>query len=255
MGIRRFIRKIITPNRAARLISKIASMSCPDYFFRFTATIKSQASPLRSFYLEKTLKEFKTPIKALEIGTWFGEGSTEVLRKNLLPGSALYLLDAWRPYFRGDDLKFPRYANMNDLSFAALHNVIKKQFAIEQSGISIETNIIRAQSKEFLGLLIENSFDLIYIDGDHTYQAVKTDISFAKKLIKKDFGIICGDDLDVGPTPKIIEKAYKSNLAVDATEDFHAGVLLAVCEEFQEVNMSSGFWWIYCVNGEFRTCT
>ena len=94
--------------------------------------------------------EFETPIEALEIGTWFGEGSTEVFRKNLLPGSQLYLLDAWRPYFRGEDLNFPYYENMNFLSFAALRNVITKQFAIEQSGSLISINIIRAESKGFL---------------------------------------------------------------------------------------------------------
>ena len=201
------------------------------------------------------LQEFKTPIKALEIGTWFGEGSTAVFRKNLLPGSSLYLLDAWRPYFRGDDLNFPYYQNMNFLSFAALHNVITKQFAIEESGTLISTNIIRAESRDFLGELKENSFDLIYIDGDHTYHAVKTDISHAKKLVKKNFGIICGDDLEVRPTPENVEKAYKSNLEIDSTKEFHAGVLLAVYEEFQEVNMNSGFWWIFCVNGEFKTHT
>ena len=252
--MQQLIRKyILTPNRASRFISKIAFLAAPDYLFRFTATIKSQASPSRSFYLEKMLKEFKSPIKALEIGTWFGEGSTAVFRKNLLPGSTLFLLDAWRPYFRGDDLNFPYYENMNDLSFAALHNVITKQFAIEESSSLISTNIIRAESKAFLGELKENSFDLIYIDGDHTYQAVQADIFYAKKLIKKHFGIICGDDLEVIPSPEIIQKAHALNLNIDSTKDFHAGVVLAVYEAFQNVNMKSGFWWIYCVNGEFRT--
>lgn len=71
---------------------------------------------------------------------------------------------------------------------------------------------------------------------------MKADISHAKKIIKKNFGIICGDDLEVSPSPEIIQKAYMSNLDIDSTKDFHAGVLLAVYEEFQKVNMESGFW-------------
>ena len=40
------------------------------------------------------------------------------------------------------------------------------------------------------------TYDLIFIDADHSYDSVLKDIQNAKKFIKDD-GIICGDDLNL----------------------------------------------------------
>ena len=94
------------------------------------------------------------------------------------------------------------------------------------------------------------------MDGAHAYKECFDDIKLAKRIVKKDFSIICGDDLEQLPTRERI-KIAKTNLKTDSTitlskgDAFHPGVLLAVAESFNEVNMSKSFWWIYCVNGEF----
>lgn len=79
-------------------------------------------------------------------------------------------------------------------------------------------------------MLKDGIFDFIYIDGDHKYENVKSDILHAKRLINKKFGVICGDDLDKVPTEELTElsKDFKNR-------DFLRGVsyfILAYCWQF-----------------------
>lgn len=47
-----------------------------------------------------------------------------------------------------------------------------------------------------LGVFAPNSFDMIFIDGDHRYDAVVNDIKKSAFLLK-DGGFLCGDDLNM----------------------------------------------------------
>jgi hypothetical protein len=67
---------------------------------------------------------------------------------------------------------------------------------------------------EFLG-----SFDLIYIDGCHHYEAVCSDISL---YLPKARAVLCGDDFKVN-------------------EDF--GIIAAVTELVPNFQVDGGFWW------------
>lgn len=56
-----------------------------------------------------------------------------------------------------------------------------------------QVEIHRMKSEEAAGLFPNQYFDFIYIDGNHNYEFVKTDlINFSPKL--KINGYICGDD-------------------------------------------------------------
>ena len=72
--------------------------------------------------------------------------------------------------------------------------------------------------------------------------------------MNKNFGIICGDDLEKLPTEELITVA-KMNKNRDFlrqdNEHYHPGVLLSISEEFDRVNMINGFYWIVCINGKF----
>jgi len=52
---------------------------------------------------------------------------------------------------------------------------------------------IRLPSKEAARLLSSHRFDLVFIDGDHIYSAVKDDILYWKPLVAPG-GILCGHD-------------------------------------------------------------
>lgn len=114
--------------------------------------------------------------------------------------------------------------------------------------------LIRAYSSDILSVIQENYFDLIYIDGSHYYEGVSNDIKFAKKLIRKKSGVICGDDLEILPNQSDL-LLCKKNLERDYIHNaykkyFHPGVMLAISEEFKEVKMTAGFWWIFFSDDE-----
>jgi predicted O-methyltransferase YrrM len=200
---------------------------------------------------------FSKPINALEVGVWFGIGSTNIWLHALHDKSKLVLIDSWRPYASAADLKDDGwdYKAMDDLSsdafLSAYLNV--KRFETQRNGKDVNVSLIRGSSKDFLPLLSENSFDFIYVDGDHKYESVKSDLQQAKRLVNKDFGIICGDDLERIPTTELYELAQKNKDRdfLRHPHNFHPGVLLAVAEEFSAVNMVNGFWWVVCVDGNF----
>ncbi len=182
------------------------------------------------------------PIKMLEVGTWFGEGSTKIWIKYLPNGSDLYLVDSWKPYFSekdrnsGDNI----YARMDLVPLSAFVNTIKNVFNFERSkNINIYTT--RGNSTQFLQSLKDKYFDIVYIDGSHYYDDVVKDIREAKRLVKNG-GIVCGDDLERLPTSSLMEKAAHQK-ARDFYDGFHPGVLLAIGEEFTSVQMEEGFWW------------
>jgi hypothetical protein len=96
-------------------------------------------------------------------------------------------------------------------------------------------------------MLKNNQFDLIFIDGDHSYGAVTRDIQNAAPLLKEG-GVLCGDDLELQYFEVDIENG-KKNKEKDYIVDlktkryFHPGVCLAIGEFFgKEVSEWRGFW-------------
>jgi hypothetical protein len=165
------------------------------------------------------------------------------------------LIDAWKPYASKSDLGDGGfgYSAMDSMATDAFLSTFinVKKFQNSNASKNIAVNIVRGESKFFLQQLSE-CFDFIYIDGDHKYDAVKSDLQQAKRIIKKNDSIICGDDLERLPSESLIELS-RMHTDKDYIRDqsFHPGVLLAVAEEFGTVNMFNGFWWIYCRNGVF----
>jgi len=207
-------------------------------------------------------KGFDTKIKALEIGVWYGTGSTNIWLDTFEQDSDIVLLDAWRPYASEADVsdgefrsKHWDYAKMDSLSseafLSAFLNVRKFENAQNDKNISL----IRGKSSSLLPFFKDGSFDFIYIDADHKYASVKDDIINAKRLINKNYGIICGDDLEKIPSPELVELArtYKDRDYIKGDYSYHPGVCLAVYEEFESVNMIDGFWWVVCKNDTFST--
>ena len=126
----------------------------------------------------------------LEIGVHRGDFSKELLN-NFNPRK-MVLVDPWLA-FENIVYKDSLYGNKNnngqDLQ-NQYFNEVKKTFNNEILNNKIE--IIRDTSKNFF-LRNEKKFDLIYIDGNHLYDFVKSDISYSLKSLNED-GIIVLDD-------------------------------------------------------------
>jgi hypothetical protein len=224
-----------------------------------TIVPQNQAWPARALIMADLFRQHFSgkPINAVEIGVWYGIGSTNIWLENLAKGSQLFLIDSWAPYASPDDLKDPEwdYRRMDELSTDAFMSAFLsvRRFETSSRRDEVKINLMRGGSASILSSMASDQFDFIYIDGDHKYDNVKQDLVQAKRLIKKDFAIICGDDLERVPTPELYEVA-KDHPNRDYLRDphyFHPGVLMAVHEEFPAINMAKGFWWVFCVNGEF----
>lgn len=92
------------------------------------------------------------------------------------------------------------------------------------------------RSEHILPALKDNYFDLIYIDGQHTYDAVMLDISHAKRLIAPG-GVICGDDLELQfeecPQDELEQFAHLDDCRSPKLGIvYHPGVTLAVHQTF-----------------------
>jgi len=120
-----------------------------------------------------------------------GEGAEiGVLRGNLSRfiysrwfGKKLHLIDRWKETPGYKDI-----CNQSQKVQDELYESVKKSFAKAE-----EVNIIRAESLEAAKQFKDGQLDWVYIDADHSYEAVKADIEawFPKVRIG---GLVSGDD-------------------------------------------------------------
>jgi hypothetical protein len=207
----------------------------------------NQAWSSRVDMQKKFFGVFLKPITCLEIGIWFGKGSTSILMNHLPIGSTLISVDKWDLYLTTEDKKT---SEMERLSRLAAHSALNVFLDNKEESRRVESIMAKADSIKLMTLLPKNSFDLVYIDGSHYYEKVLQEIEQAKRIAKEEFAIICGDDLEKLPNSERVREA-KQNLNRDFYNGYHPGVLLAVYESFEEVNMVNGFWWIYRIKGRF----
>lgn len=242
-----------------QVLNSISTNFPPASTSMIVGVIGNQQNDQREIELKSLIAKLPPNPVVLEVGTWFGLGSTKTFLRGLPTGASLFLCDQWEPYVSERDKSFVKhdwkhgentYTRMDKVTHLAFLHTIK-QVRNSQSKGKIEVNILKGKSRDILSNLKENSFDLIYLDGSHYYHDVKKDILESKRIVNRFRGIICGDDLEKYPSKKLVEEA-ESHVDEDYVNGYHPGVLLAVSEEFACVNMVNGFWWVYCIDGEFR---
>lgn len=157
-------------------------------------------------------KELGRDLKMLEIGSLLGE-SARILAKH---GNVL-CIDVW-DYENGLQ--------------TFLHNTQH-----------LNVSHIQGSSMQVLPTLKTGDYDLAYVDGEHTYPIVHSDMIQARRLVH-DSGIICGDDLEKQiETEDEFDTVFRYRFK-DHVGGYHPGVTAAVKETFGRVHMIDGFWWI-----------
>jgi predicted O-methyltransferase YrrM len=200
---------------------------------------------------------FKKPIRGVEIGTWFGRGSTKIWLNNIPEGSTLTLVDSWRKFLSSADAESSAASTqlMDAVPHSAIVSTLKEIYRHEASGKRVDVIVVRGKSAASLGQLKDRAFDFIYVDGSHYYADAKQDMADAKRLARDDFALVCGDDYELMGDEALLEIARKNLnhdfVALPNGPGFHPGVMLAIAEEFGQVNMRKGFWWIYRRNGQW----
>ena len=180
------------------------------------------------------------PFRILEIGSWAG-GSTLLWGKALQESKrkgAIFCIDHWAAA-HNSPLPMQRATRKEKILKLFLHN-------IRSAKLLDMVHILKGPSDVFTHLLESDSFDFIYIDGDHGYTQFKDDLTRCMALVKIG-GIICGDDLEVQ-----LDETDRAHVGLSREKDtiqdpktklnLHPGITLAIGEVMGHVSMREGFW-------------
>lgn len=125
----------------------------------------------------------------VEIGSWHGR-SSRALGDNLMEGGVIYCVDTWNGTIAEQSTNHSS-AKWRDGDHA-FYEFLQNNIDLVQAGKIVP---LRMTSKNAADLLKEKGIqaDMIFIDADHSYEAVCQDIDTWKGLLKED-GIFCGHD-------------------------------------------------------------
>lgn len=138
-----------------------------------------------------------------EIGVWKGEFASFLL--SLRP-KHLVLVDP----FQGTVSSGDEHGNNVKDAYLPLEYLVLNQKYKHNPNITL----LRGYSHELLPHFAKETFDVMYIDGDHSYQGVKVDLALAKQLVKKN-GLICGHDYEMNPAKTSNNYNFGVKQAVD----------------------------------------
>jgi|14_taG_2_1085336.scaffolds.fasta_scaffold05288_3 hypothetical protein len=133
------------------------------------------------------LRKLDKNLVIAELGVFVGDFSLEILRVS--EPSVLYLVDYFEKSMSADkDGK--NMTKLIDLNL--ILNEIKQKF---YSYPNVEFK--KMSTIEFLNSIPDNHLDVVYIDADHSYEGVKSDLELSRHKVKSD-GIIMGHDYGCG---------------------------------------------------------
>ena len=218
-----------------------------------------QGVPVRHAYMQFLVETLckgrgKMPFNILEVGSWAGGSAitwAEAIKKHNQGRGRVVCIDPWKLYFRSDqysDLPGDQQEVYQEMAEALSAGQIFDLFMHNIRVSKYEDVILpfKGSSDEILPMFSEGRFDLVFIDGDHTYPRVSEDIRNSASLVVEG-GIICGDDLELQLSQMDQNHAelnkHKDYILDPKTKvNFHPGVSLAVGEFFGEVSAWEGFW-------------
>lgn len=161
--------------------------------------------------------------KILEIGVWTGSMIIELAKWAYNNGGYVYGIDP----FTGKGSGLQECKENYDIEHIA-------RMRLNELDLNRYVNILRGKSHEFSKEFANNSFDLIFVDGDHRYSWVKKDLHHWWPKIRKG-GIFCGHDCE--------GTEYNENhINEDCIDNVHHGVIKAVTQMFPEAKIENGIW-------------
>lgn len=230
---------------------------------KFRGIYGMTANPLRQVFMMGsvwllTRQKQNQSLNILEVGSWSGASALtwgEALRIYNNGKGVLTCVDAWRPYYNQTEIYDDLSKKINEaLAGEEPYRIFLENIKFLPS--TVKLNVQRGWSSDILPELKRADSDLVYIDGDHSYNGVSSDIKLASDLIK-DGGIICGDDLEL-QSHQVDATVAKEKPHLDKMLDketnriFHPGVTLAVGEVFGPVSSWHGFWAMQKTNNYWK---
>jgi len=194
---------------------------------KYTQSRMSPFDELALNLLLEKLTQQQDNIAILEIGSWLGAGSTQIFSKF---SNRIVCVDHWQGNENQDHKDI-----IEEIDPYTLFQENITQF--KEKVISIKCN-----SSQIGDILKDETFDFIFIDGDHRYNQTKSDIQNCLPKLKKK-GILCGHDCEGRVSSENMEY-LKGNLDNDHVDSIfknfkhcHPGVIIAVDELLDDVDM------------------
>jgi Methyltransferase domain len=169
-------------------------------------------------------------MRVAEVGSWVGTGSTQVFLAELskIPGLTLTCIDTWH----GN----ANHSGMQEID--AKYDLFGSFLAnIERAHAKTTVIPVRAASVAAASLIADATYDLVFIDADHSYAGASGDIKAWLPKVKPG-GVLCGHDCEARPT-KETRLLFEKSKSLDTIRivgarflDSHPGVILAVDEAF-----------------------
>jgi predicted O-methyltransferase YrrM len=189
-------------------------------------------SPFDRIALAALIRHAAKPgCRMAEVGSWLGNGSTQVFLEELRGylNSSVLCVDTWQ-------------GNAN----VQRHQDIVAKFDVfgtfrsnvEKAGSPVKLHALVSSSTGASPLIADAAFDLIFIDADHSYAAVQEDVAAWRSKVKPG-GLLCGHDCEARVTPalqqRLVENKHKDTITGEGTQFsmIHPGSILAVHEIFQ----------------------
>lgn len=123
------------------------------------------------------------PIRYAEVGAFYGANMVSVAETyGLHPESTLIAIDPWTDY-----VDYPEYKGEQ----MTIYNAFTQN--MEDCGLKERVSVMRGYSHEVLPTLEDDSFDIIYIDGNHEPEYVLEDAVLAFRKLKVGGRLIFDD--------------------------------------------------------------
>lgn len=159
------------------------------------------------------IKTLNKELIICEIGVFKGEFSKFIFDE--VSPKELHLIDIFEGMMCSGD------KDGNNIVWVDLSNEIEniKNTFLNNKNVFIHKGF----SYDILKNFNDNYFDMIYIDGDHTYNGVKTDLNMSLNKVKIG-GLVCGHDYSQTKFPEVVravnEFCFENNLEINyITED------------------------------------
>ena len=130
-------------------------------------------------------KVAKKGMNILEIGSWIGDSTVVLGRIAKDNGGMVYAVDHWLGMYNASEKQPPQ----------DILDIFK--YHIQKELVERNITIMPMESMAAVKVFKDKLFDVIFLDSDHSYEAVRLDLmSWTPKL--KDGGLICGHDCKDG---------------------------------------------------------
>lgn len=181
--------------------------------------IHSRQQELALQYLAK--KQASQGCLFLEIGSWYGDSTVILGQVAKAFGGKLVCVDWWK----GNQNTEQTLVAENDDVFRAFWE------RIEEEGLGDTVIPLRSESSFASRLLRPQTFNLVFIDGDHTYNGTLADIQNYAPMVAPQ-GLFCGHDCE-GYLDDFDPAFLEEGKHADCHETVHCGVVLAAGEMFR----------------------